>query len=175
MTEDLQLATTSLDTPIGTLRLAASEDGLTHVLFPNDNQALKGGTHPPQAARDHLEKAREALRAYFAGERSTFDDIVLAPKGTPFQKKVWAALKTIPLGQTRSYQDIAVAVDNPKAMRAVGLANGRNPIPIIVPCHRVIGADGSLTGFGGGLPAKRWLLEFEGAARPSARQRTMAF
>ncbi|PKQ01626.1 MAG: cysteine methyltransferase [Alphaproteobacteria bacterium HGW-Alphaproteobacteria-12] len=125
---------------------------------------------PPQRstkARAHLDKAAAALDRYFAGKLTDFGGLTLAAEGTAFQKSVWAALARIPFGETRSYADIARAIGNPKAMRAVGLANGKNPLPIVVPCHRVIGADGSLTGFGGGLPAKKWLLEFEGIETPS--------
>ncbi len=93
-------------------------------------------------------------------------ELPLAPRGTPFQREVWFALATIPYGQTASYAQLAARVDRPAAMRAVGAANGRNPLPIVLPCHRVIGADGSLTGFGGGLPTKRFLLELEGALAP---------
>ena len=100
------------------------------------------------------------LGEYFAGERTRFD-LALAPAGTRFQRAVWAALRTIPYGETRTYTEQAVAVGRPSAVRAVGAANGRNPIAIVVPCHRVVGADGSLTGFGGGIDRKRWLLAHE--------------
>ena len=103
---------------------------------------------------------KQQLDEYFAGERKVFD-IKLAPKGTPFQQSVLAALQDIPYGETRSYGEIAVAIGNPKSVRAVGSANGNNPIALIIPCHRVIGSNGSLTGFGGGLETKRFLLEFE--------------
>ena len=109
-----------------------------------------------------LREARRQLQAYFAGRLETFD-LPLAPNGTDFQRRVWSALTTIPFGTTISYADLARRLSNAAAVRAVGAANGRNPIPIIVPCHRVIGSDGSLTGFGGGLNRKRWLLEHEGA------------
>lgn len=107
-----------------------------------------------------LRQAVEQLRAYFAGELRDFD-LALDIQGTPFQKRVWAELRNIPYGETRSYSDVANAIGAPKAVRATGAANGRNPIPIVVPCHRVIGADGSLTGYGGGLPLKRFLLDLE--------------
>jgi len=167
------VATATLETPIGTLRLAASEAGLTRLMFANDKTVVAGArSHldkaaPPAAARTHLENAVAALEAYFAGARRRFDDLTLAPDGTAFQRRVWRALEAIPFGETRSYGEIAATIGKPKAMRAVGLANNRNPIGIIVPCHRVIGADGSLTGFGGGLPAKQWLLVFEGAREPA--------
>ena len=164
MTEDL--ATTRLNTPIGELRLAASAQGLVAVLFPCDEQQLptsRGSTE----AREHLEQSCAALEEYFAGRRKTFGDLSLAPSGTEFQHQVWRALGRIPFGQTVSYASIASQIGRPKAVRAVGLANGRNPLPLIVPCHRVIGSNGSLTGFGGGLPTKKWLLEFEGARASS--------
>ena len=108
-----------------------------------------------------LDEARRELDAYFAGRLETFT-VPLAPNGTEFQRRVWSALRDIPFGTTISYAGLARRVSNAAAVRAVGAANGRNPIPIIVPCHRVIGSDGSLTGFGGGIPRKRWLLEHEG-------------
>ena len=108
-----------------------------------------------------IDEARRQLVAYFAGRLRTFD-LPLAPNGTDFQRRVWSALREIPFGTTISYAELARRVSNSAAVRAVGAANGRNPIPIIVPCHRVIGSDGSLTGFGGGLPRKQWLLRHEG-------------
>ena len=107
-----------------------------------------------------LPALQEQLAAYFARDLKEFD-VQLAVSGTPFQQRVWAALATIPYGETWSYRELAEAVGNPKAVRAVGLANGRNPVSIVVPCHRVIGADGSLTGYGGGLERKSWLLDHE--------------
>ncbi|MDR1683838.1 MAG: methylated-DNA--[protein]-cysteine S-methyltransferase [Elusimicrobiota bacterium] len=107
-----------------------------------------------------LKKANKELQAYFDGRLKEFT-LPLAPKGTAFQQKVWAALRRVPYGKTKSYKDIAVMIKNPKAMRAVGMANNRNPISIIVPCHRVIGANGSLTGYGGGLDKKKFLLALE--------------
>ncbi|WP_119418848.1 methylated-DNA--[protein]-cysteine S-methyltransferase [Desertibaculum subflavum] len=107
--------------------------------------------------------ARRAVEAYFAGDLRAIDTLAVETGGTPFQRDVWAALRNIPAGETRSYGGLAVEIGRPKAVRAVGLANGSNPISIIVPCHRVIGSDGSLTGYGGGLPRKRWLLAHEGA------------
>ena len=161
--KDEMLAAMSLATPIGELRLAASEAGLVAVVFPAEARKFTDGRASP-AARAHLDAAARALREYFAGRRRCFDDLTLAPEGTDFQMRVWTALSTISFGMTKSYAQIACMIGNPKAMRAVGLANGRNPIPIIVPCHRVIGANGTLTGFGGGLPAKKWLLDHEGVA-----------
>jgi methylated-DNA-[protein]-cysteine S-methyltransferase len=106
--------------------------------------------------------ARRALEAYFAGDLGALDGLEVETAGTPFQRAVWAGLRRIPVGQTLSYGELARRIGKPKAVRAVGLANGSNPIGVVVPCHRVIGADGSLTGYGGGLERKRWLLEHEG-------------
>jgi methylated-DNA-[protein]-cysteine S-methyltransferase len=108
--------------------------------------------------------ARRALDAYFAGDLAALDGLETETAGTPFQRSVWAALRRIPVGQTLSYGALAAKIGKPRAVRAVGLANGSNPIGVVVPCHRVIGADGSLTGYGGGLPRKRWLLEHEGVS-----------
>lgn len=165
--DDDTLATATLDTPIGRLRLAATDAGLAAVLFPNQKDAAFPKRDGSAKARAHLDKAVKALTRYFEGKQTDFSGLRLAAQGTDFQKRVWHALARIPFGQTRSYAEIARAIGNPKGMRAVGLANGKNPLPIIVPCHRVIGADGSLTGFGGGLPTKKWLLEFEGLETPS--------
>lgn len=145
-------------TPIGRLRLTANDDGsLTGVFMETDPRE-------PEATwvRDDetFEQARQQLSEYFAGERKEFD-LDLAPEGTPFQRKVWEALLTIPYGEVRSYGEVAGQIGKPGAARAVGLANGKNPIAVIVPCHRVIGASGSLTGYGGGLERKRTLLDLE--------------
>lgn len=162
-----ELAVTSLKTPIGILRLAASEDGLVAVVFPEEKKKREfADMRGCDAAQAHLDAVVKALNEYFAGKRKDFSDLKLAPKGTEFQLGVWKALRKIPFGATKSYADIARMIGNPKAMRAVGLANGKNPIPIIVPCHRVIGANGTLTGFGGGLPTKKWLLTHEGVTTP---------
>ncbi|MFA7639720.1 MAG: methylated-DNA--[protein]-cysteine S-methyltransferase [Parvibaculum sp.] len=165
--DDPTLATATLNTPIGKLRLAATEAGLAAILFPNQENVVFPKRNGSEAARAHLVTALKALERYFAGEEKEFGGVTLSPVGTPFQLGVWRELSRIPYGETRSYADIARAIGNPKGMRAVGLANGKNPLPIIVPCHRVIGANGALTGFGGGLPTKKWLLEFEGITTPS--------
>jgi methylated-DNA-[protein]-cysteine S-methyltransferase len=160
MTEDL--ATTRLQTPIGELRLAANQEGLLAVLFPVDPHelpALQGTAR----ARAHLSEACTALEEYFAGRRTSFEGLKLAASGTEFQLQVWGALRRIPFGETATYAGMARRIGRPSAVRAVGLANGQNPLPIIVPCHRVIGSNGALTGFAGGIPTKKWLLEFEGA------------
>ena len=148
-----------IESPIGDLLAARDDVGLTEVQFP-------AGRHPQVArtgwVRDDaaFDDVRDQFARYFAGSLTEFD-LPLNPVGTAFQKRVWAALVQIPYGETRSYGKTAVAIGVPSASRAVGLANGRNPIPIIVPCHRVIGANGSLTGFAGGLDTKRWLLSHE--------------
>lgn len=148
-----------LDTPIGELLLAGDGAGLRFVSFPEGKLRME-----PKADWQYSEcacdDARIQLEQYFAGERQQFD-LKLAPNGTSFQLEVLRALQKIPYGETRSYGDIAAQIGKPRAVRAVGAANGRNPIPIIIPCHRVIGANGSLTGFGGGLDTKRYLLELE--------------
>jgi methylated-DNA-[protein]-cysteine S-methyltransferase len=146
-------------TPIGTLRLVADALGLREVWFETNRHpraASPSWVHSPKA----LAFARVQLEEYFAGSRQVFD-LPLHPLGTPFQLAVWDELKRIPYGITVSYGEVARRIDQPAAVRAVGAANGRNPLPIIVPCHRVIGSNGSLTGFGGGLPTKRFLLALE--------------
>lgn len=150
-----------LDSRVGPILIARVEAGITHILFENSKYPVKIGS----GWRQHtggLREAMDQLRAYFAGERTKFD-LPLAPGGTPFQKKVWAALREIPCGETRSYGQLAARLGVPEASRAVGAANGRNPIAIVVPCHRVIGADGKLTGYAGGLNIKKMLLEHEAA------------
>jgi methylated-DNA-[protein]-cysteine S-methyltransferase len=153
------------DTSIGTLTIAADPGGLRHIEFPSNRHPVDRFDWA-QGARgetaDVLCATREQLLEYFAGTRRDFD-LPLAPQGTAFQMDVWRMLATIPFGETWSYRDLARAIGKPDAMRAVGAANGRNPLPIVLPCHRVIGADGSLTGFGGGLPIKEALLRLEGA------------
>jgi methylated-DNA-[protein]-cysteine S-methyltransferase len=149
---------TIVDSPIGGLLLTRDDRGLTGLFMDADRHApwLEGSREDPAAFRD----VADQLAAYFAGELTDFD-LPLAPSGSSFQLTVWAALRTIPYGETRRYVDIARQIGKPSGSRAVGLANGRNPISIIVPCHRVIGADGSLTGYGGGLERKRTLLDLE--------------
>ena len=144
-------------TPIGDLLLVANEDGLLRVEFPTKWRTAAPGC--PDSGGP-LSSTIGQLAEYFAGSRTQFD-IRLALRGTPFQLEVWRALQQIPYGETRSYADIARSIGRPAATRAVGAANGANPIPIIVPCHRVIGSNGSLTGFGGGIAVKRRLLDLE--------------
>ena len=151
-----------MHSPIGRLMLEEEDGALVRVAFEREIPPgiEEQAEELPLQAKEVLEKAERQLDEYFAGERKVFN-LPLAPKGTEFQKKVWAALCDIPYGETRSYGQIAAAVGNPKASRAVGMANHRNPISIIVPCHRVIGADGRLVGFGGGLWIKEKLLKLE--------------
>jgi methylated-DNA-[protein]-cysteine S-methyltransferase len=153
---------TRITSPIGVLTLTSNGNALTHLLITRENEP-DGEEVPPEA--DHvLAAAREQLDAYF-DMRLTCFDLPLEPRGTDFQRRVWDSLRAIPFGETISYAELARRIDNPKAVRAVGAANGRNPLMIIVPCHRVIGADGSLTGFGGGIDRKRWLLDHEARTR----------
>jgi methylated-DNA-[protein]-cysteine S-methyltransferase len=147
------------ESPVGNLLLAGSSTGLKLVSFAAGKRARS--LHPEwQADSSAFVEVVEQLRSYFAGERTNFD-VPLLLEGTDFQKRVWTALQTIPYGETISYKQLAETIGRPRAVRAVGAANGANPIPIIIPCHRVIGNDGSLTGFGGGLPLKKQLLELE--------------
>jgi len=141
--------------PIGNLLLIADEEGLLRIEFPPAS--------PPDEVSLDEERLMPVIRQigeFFAGRRKTFD-VRIALRGTAFQLEVWRALLCIPYGETRSYAEIAKSIGRPTATRAVGAANGANPVPIIVPCHRVIGSNGSLTGFGGGIDVKRWLLNFE--------------
>lgn len=158
-----------MDTPIGLLLLVTDgqqrlravdwfdhEERMQELLqrhYRNTTVELLEGTQASAALH--------AMQAYFAGDIGAIGDLPVATGGTDFQRQVWAALRDIPPGQTCSYRDLAVRIGRPRAVRAVGMANGANPISIVVPCHRVIGSDGSLTGYGGGLPRKRWLLEHE--------------
>ncbi len=154
---------TKMKSPVGELTLVATEKGLAAILWPKDDPrrvrvkpGVLNGRHPV------LRQTVNQLKEYFAGKRKAFD-LTLDFYGTDFQKKVWQALLAIPFGETRSYAEIARAVKKPTAVRAVGAANGRNPISIVAPCHRVIGSNGKLTGFAGGLAAKATLLKLERA------------
>jgi methylated-DNA-[protein]-cysteine S-methyltransferase len=164
--------TTTFDSPCGPLLCVVDEAGaVVRIEFYKDGYSqrvverlrAKGAEIVEDASR--TAEVRRQLAEYFAGERRDFE-LALAPEGTPFERAVWAELSKIPFGETRSYGEIAAILGRPGAARAVGRANGANPIPIVVPCHRVIGADGSLTGFGGGLGVKSRLLELEGRALP---------
>ncbi len=171
-----------VDSPAGRLALTCDERGALTGLYLLDAGERSASLRPEWQQRPSgdsgfgvFDKAAEQLGEYFAGARTEFD-LPLAPRGTPFQLAVWAALAAIPYGRTVSYGDIAVALGkSPVASRAVGLANGRNPISIIVPCHRVIGADGSLTGYGWGVDRKQWLLRHEGALNPLGMEQPALF
>ena len=144
-----------LDSPIGTLLLAADE-ALRYLLF---SPAVPGPAWT-ESSNGILDRTTDQLREYFAGKRTTFD-LPVAPRGTVFQQSVWTLLQQIRYGETISYAELAIRYGNHKATRAVGAANGKNPISVVIPCHRVIAANGTLWGYGGGLPAKRWLLDLE--------------
>lgn len=150
--------------PIGTLTLVASDAGLVAILWPEERPGrVAFAAQPERDPHPVLDQAERQLADYFAGRRRSFD-LPLDFRGTDFQRQVWAALLAIPFGETRSYGAIAAAIGRPSASRAVGAANGRNPISIVAPCHRVIGESGKLTGFAGGLAAKAFLLDHERTA-----------
>jgi methylated-DNA-[protein]-cysteine S-methyltransferase len=173
----------TIESPCGPLLCAVGEDGaIVRIEFPGghsalrrqaDRQVIRLVAESGAAGARRAEPLRRQLGEYFAGRRRAFD-LELAPRGTPFQLAVWQALRAIPYGETRSYGEVALAVGRPDAVRAVGAANGANPLPIVVPCHRVIGADGSLTGFGGGIEVKAYLLELEGGGRSRPAQLALA-
>jgi methylated-DNA-[protein]-cysteine S-methyltransferase len=158
----MSLAFKTIHSPVGRLKLVASDKGLVAVLWENDkpNRVRLGATMADQRHPILLDTERQ-LEQYFTGERKTFS-VALDMRGTSFQKNVWEALLAIPFGETRSYGQLAKQLGNARAMRAVGAANGRNPVSIIVPCHRVIGSSGKLLGFAGGLETKARLLSLEG-------------
>jgi methylated-DNA-[protein]-cysteine S-methyltransferase len=176
MVEPLALLVDRLQTPIGELLIVADRAGNLRTIDWTDHEARmrrlldrsygKAG-YTIEAARDPGGLTR-AMRAYFKGDIGGIDKLPVETAGTPFQTSVWQALRKIRRGKTISYAELAVRIGKPKAVRAAGLANGQNPISIVVPCHRVIGSDGTLTGYGGGLPRKKWLLEHEGALAPAA-------
>ncbi|MDH3706004.1 MAG: methylated-DNA--[protein]-cysteine S-methyltransferase [Acidimicrobiia bacterium] len=159
----------AVDTPIGRLRLVADDDKLVAVLWPDEDPGTRGLEPRAGGAGGHpvLDRTARQLDEYFSGRRTTFD-LPLAPDGTDFQRQAWTALRAIPYGETRTYAQQAEAIGRPTAVRAIGAANGRNPLPVVVPCHRVIGADGSLTGFAGGVDAKRFLLDLEARQTPDS-------
>jgi methylated-DNA-[protein]-cysteine S-methyltransferase len=167
--------TTTVESPCGPLVCVVDEDGaVIRIEFSRGREAQKVASKGTAGEVEVVEDAgrtaevRRQLEEYFAGSRQEFD-LPLSPRGTPFERSVWEELRRIPFGETRSYADVARALGKPAATRAVGRANGANPIPIVVPCHRVIGSNGSLTGFGGGLDAKARLLEIEGLSLPFSR------
>lgn len=155
-----------IETPIGPMQLVASDEHIVEIRLPNRVEPTAAGEAAPtgsaakRSAQRLLDRAAQQLLEYFAGRRSEFD-LPLSPRGTAFQRAVWRQLQLIPHGTTRSYGALASALGRPRAARAVGAANARNPHAVVVPCHRVVGQDGSLTGFAGGLEVKRWLLEHE--------------
>ena len=160
-----------IESPIGDLLLGATDDGVFALEFTDCDERLR--RHIAARAGDvELQEGgpaarwAEPVRRYLAGSLDALDEIPVDPGGTSFQLSVWGALRRIPVGQTRSYSEIAAAIGKPNAVRAVGAANGRNPVALIVPCHRVVGSDGTLTGYAGGLERKLWLLNHEGAASP---------
>ncbi len=144
-----------MTSPVGPLTLQSHGEAVCAVLFGRRGE-------PAEADTAVLRQCEEELAAYFAGKLRTFT-VPLGPVGTPFQLSVWEALRQIPYGETRTYGEIAAAIGNPRACRAVGMANNRNPISILIPCHRVIGSGGALVGYGGGLEVKKFLLKLEGA------------
>jgi methylated-DNA-[protein]-cysteine S-methyltransferase len=156
----------TLETPVGPLQVAVNGAGvLVEILLPNRSHVASSPEPTPPAATQGMRAAREQLSEYFRGERRAFD-LPLEAAGSPFEQQVWSRLLTVPYGVTTSYGAIAEELGLVNGARAVGRANGANPIPIVIPCHRVIGSDGDLTGYGGGLPLKRALLELEGAISP---------
>jgi len=159
-----------VETPVGEALVVVDEAGVLRAFDFADYEArmlrLMGRHYPGMSLTPGCapEPIRAAVTCYFEGDLCAFEGIAWATNGTAFQRKVWEALCTIPAGETLSYKALAERIGSPSAMRAVGLANGSNPVAVVVPCHRVIGANGGLTGYGGGLPRKRWLLSHEGAA-----------
>jgi methylated-DNA-[protein]-cysteine S-methyltransferase len=157
----MQLAATSIDTPLGRYALVATEAGLVSAKPADSAPAARAPAHMRSAAERILDQARAAFASYFAGSAAALDALPLDPHGSEFQRQVWRALREIPLGATASYGEIARRIGRPGAARAVGDANRRNPIAIAIPCHRVIGGDGQLVGYAGGLARKRWLSAHE--------------
>jgi methylated-DNA-[protein]-cysteine S-methyltransferase len=152
------------ETPVGPLRLYFTEQGLSALEFAGEGSApAQENDQAPPHLKPLIEAVRQELEAYFDGDPADFSALALDPRGTPFQLRVWQELRRIPWGQAISYKELARRIGNPKASRAVGQANGRNPIPLIIPCHRVIAADGGLGGYSSGLERKSWLLRHEGA------------
>ena len=170
------MAYCEISTPIGPLRLSGDEEGLREISFLGGKRPAPSPS-PGLRSREPFRDVIEDLDEYFAGRLTRFR-ARLAPRGTPFQLRIWSLLRTIPYGETTTYGEIARKLGQPNACRAVGAANGRNPIPVIVPCHRVVGTDGSLTGFGGGFEIKRALLRLEAGGRdrfPSAAAPMLPF
>jgi len=174
--QSIDFARDEIDTPLGKLMLVADDRGRLRLLGWQEGQARTsrglqayGGAEGAPRRVDNPHGLSAALRAYFAGQLDAIDALPVYGEGTEFQRQVWNALREIPCGETWSYSQLAQRIGNAAAVRAVGLANGANPVGIVVPCHRVIGANGTLTGYGGGLERKRWLLQHEGAKISEAR------
>jgi methylated-DNA-[protein]-cysteine S-methyltransferase len=174
--ENATLFLDRLETPIGVLNIVADASGrLRATEWVEDEAGLHSGLRRQLGAGGYRLEPRDKSRPfgltasiarYFAGDLAALDEIPVETGGTPFQREVWSALRGIPCGSTTTYSELARAIGRPAAVRAVGMANGANPVPVVVPCHRVVGADGTLTGYGGGLVRKRWLLSHEAAAKP---------
>ena len=170
-----------VDSPLGAILVVTTEAGICGLEFADRRQRLERMLarrfgHYELTPRPGVHAAARRLREYFGGRLDALEDLPLDTAGTPFQQEVWSTLRSIPAGETRSYGDLAVTIGRPRAVRAVGAANGSNPIAIAVPCHRVVGSDGSLTGYAGGVDRKRWLLDHEGGPQSprtaSARRST---
>jgi len=161
--ERAEMSSGIFETPLGPMVAVVDADGTLKRLSFLHGRERTDPSAVPDAPRCRI-VARQ-VQEYFSGRRKAFD-LALAPDGTDFQRKVWSALVGVPYGERASYSDIAIAVGRPEAVRAVGAANGANPIAVVVPCHRIVGRDGSLTGYGAGLPVKRWLLDHESGLRP---------
>lgn len=176
MTEPTTVRTTTIDTPAGPVRLAVFVDGrgerIVALAFHDHFDRVSARVRTRLAGADWVEGetvAAGSVRRYLAGDLTAIDDVEVDAAGTPFQEQVWAALRAIPAGETRSYGQVAAAIGAPGAVRAVGTANGANPVWLVVPCHRVVRSDGSVGGYGGGSGRKQWLLEHERSAGPGRR------
>ncbi len=163
MTEQFQR---TMDSPVGVLTIVAENDGIVAIRFESESEHMSSQSPMEVGAGEHaiLDNAVRQLEEYFGGARTEFD-LPLVPRGTPFQQQAWQVLRTIPYGETITYGEQARRLGDPNKSRAVGSANGRNPIPIVVPCHRVVGANGHLTGYAGGIEVKAWLLDHEWRVR----------
>jgi methylated-DNA-[protein]-cysteine S-methyltransferase len=173
---DRAAADSKFSSPMGPLWLAATEKGICAISFEPPGEGARSAGQKPASpvAAEIMKKAESALSRYFAGDPKALENVPVDAAGTEFQRSVWEALRRIPSGQTRSYGEIARLIGRPRAVRAVGAANGSNPVPIVVPCHRVIGANGTLTGYGGGLERKEWLLTHERSGRVAGKETPVA-
>ncbi len=166
------LTSSFINSPVGELIAGADENGIYFLEFNKSGKSVfdSGKLFPEkEKSNRHLEKLKKQLEEYFSGKRKVFE-LKLSPEGTEFQKKVWDELLRVPFGKTRTYKEQSLALNNLKAIRAVASANGANPIAIIIPCHRIIGTDGSLTGYAGGIWRKKWLLQFEQSQSSGEKQ-----